>query len=238
MPTLLSLAVPLIYIFLLLGSLYTFSTLYRRRQTSKLLSLTPYFPTHTTRNVFLTLLHTEPRPPPSILMAALQERCCTNIQRIREIQTRKGPLNTLLQRGVVGDEIWQRLLRAEKDLENELKDCVAEANTLAPGNEKEGRPPWGAHIFQSANEIVNNRLVKAKLDEVRESLEPEKSRWEEKREKSRLELEGGLKQDHDPAPPSTASSDDAVMVENPDDSRPDTPSQGAGGKKNKKKNKK
>lgn len=102
--------------------------------------------------------------------------------RIREIQTRKGPLNTLLQRGVVGDEIWQRLLRAEQELEAELKDVVAEANALATG--------WGATIFQTANEIVVNRMTRAKIEEKRQTLGEEKLAWEKVREASRLELEG------------------------------------------------
>ena len=161
--TLTSLLVPITYLSILLGSLATFSTLYRRRQTNSKLSLQPYFPPHTARNVYLTLLHqTDTQPdlktvPNSVLCAALQERACEDMMRIREIQTRKGPLNTLLQRGVVGDEIWQRLLRAEQELEAELKDVVAEANALATG--------WGATIFQTANEIVVNRMTRAKIEE-------------------------------------------------------------------------
>jgi translocation protein SEC66 len=64
--------------------------------------------------------------PDSILRAALLARAQEDISRIIEIRTRKQALSTLLARGVVGDEIWQRLLRAEQELELEVKDVVQE----------------------------------------------------------------------------------------------------------------
>lgn len=36
----------------------------------------------------------------------------------------------LLQRGSVGDDLWQRFLRAEKEMEEEVKDVVAEVSLL------------------------------------------------------------------------------------------------------------
>ena len=42
------------------------------------------------------------------------------------VRTRKPALNTLLKKGCVGQEIWERLLRAEKELEAEVKDCAME----------------------------------------------------------------------------------------------------------------
>ena len=64
--------------------------------------------------------------PDSLLRAALLARATEDIHRILEIRSRKQALATLLQRGVVGDEIWQRLLRAERELEEEVKDVVQE----------------------------------------------------------------------------------------------------------------
>jgi hypothetical protein len=105
------------------------------------LSLAPYFPPHTQRNVYLSLLHLSddaganekaPKVPDSILRAALLARAQEDITRIIEIRTRKQALSTLLQRGVVGDEIWQRLLRAEQELELEVKDVVQEVWFLFP----------------------------------------------------------------------------------------------------------
>lgn len=36
----------------------------------------------------------------------------------------------LLQRGSVGDDLWQRFLRAEKEMEEEVKDVVSEVGLL------------------------------------------------------------------------------------------------------------
>jgi translocation protein SEC66 len=97
------------------------------------LSLAPYFPPHTQRNIYLSLLHHHAddnekaaKVPDSILRAALLARAQEDIPRIIEVRTRKQALSTLLQRGVVGDEIWQRVVRAEQELEAEVKDVVQE----------------------------------------------------------------------------------------------------------------
>ena len=130
----LSLLVPFVYLGILVSSLATFSSLYRRRKATKSLSLEPYFPPHTQRNIYLSLLHLPdtdekaPKVPDSLLRAALLARATEDIHRIIEIRTRKQALATLLQKGVVGDEIWQRLLRAEAEMEAELKDVVQEVS--------------------------------------------------------------------------------------------------------------
>lgn len=251
---LISLLLPISYLSILVASMGTFSYLYRRRQTLSKLRLAPYFPPHTTRNVYLSLLHLpdsekSTKVPDSVLRAALLSRAMTDIHRIMEIRTRKPALSTLLQRGVVGDEIYQRLLRAESELEAELKDVVAEANALAPG--------WGQSIFQSAGEMVQNKLLREKLDSIKETIPAEKKVWEETRESARRELEGDVvdQKTKEKALPTTAvpvtattpsaqprpatmgsSDEDTVMVETPGVDNA-TPS-GGGTAKRKKKNKK
>ena len=187
--------------------------------------------------------------PDSVLRAALLARACDDIRRIMEVRVRKPALAALLQRGVVGDEIFQRLQRAEQELELELKDVVAEANALSgsgpssPGN-------WGQYIFQSANEMVQNQSLREKLDGIKAGLPAEKERWEKQRETSRRELLGESVESA-PAPNSsqpslsrvaeqttlskaaTVSSDeDGVIVETP---TTELPAPGGGVGKNKKK---
>ena len=74
-------------------------------------------------------LEGETKVPDSILRAALLARAQEDITRIIEIRTRKQALSTLLQRGVIGDEIWQRLLRAEQEMEVEVKDVAMEVSS-------------------------------------------------------------------------------------------------------------
>lgn len=83
------------------------------------------------RNVYLSLLHLEPAEktpavPESLLRAALLRRAVEDIRRIIEIRSAKQALSTLLQRGSIGDDLWQRFLRAEKEMEDELRDVVME----------------------------------------------------------------------------------------------------------------
>ncbi|ETN37039.1 uncharacterized protein HMPREF1541_08028 [Cyphellophora europaea CBS 101466] len=247
-PSLVSLLIPITYLSILIGSMATFSYLYRRRQALKKMRLAPYFPAHTTRNVYLSLLHLpetteKSKVPDSVLRAALLSRACTDVQRILTIRSRKPALNTLLQRGVVGDEIWQRLLRAEQELEAELKDVVAEANALAAG--------WGQTIFQSASEMVQNQMLKEKLAGHRAGIDDEKKSWTEKKEGFRKELMGEEVAKTDVEVPVAAeearatteasekrvpkmgsSDEDGVLVETPETATNDMG--GGGGKKKKK----
>ena len=110
--------------------------------TAKSSSLEPWFEPHIQRDIYLSLLHLEPEPgqdkapavPDSILKAALLQRAKADIHRLLGIRNAKQALTTLLQRGSVGDDLWQRFLRAEKEIEAELRDVVEEvrpANSLS-----------------------------------------------------------------------------------------------------------
>ncbi len=130
----LSLAFPFVYLSILLGSLATFSYVYRQRKAVHAASLAPWFPPHLQRNIYLSLLHHEPdgssekaiKVPDSVLKAALLRRATEDIHRIIAVRNGKQALSTLLQKGCVGDELWQRFLRAEKEIEEELRDVVSE----------------------------------------------------------------------------------------------------------------
>lgn len=127
----LALSVPFVYLFILIGSLATFSSLYRARKVARASSLEPWFPSHLSKNIYLSLLHQEPesggaKVPESVLKAALLRRAMEDIKRIIEIRNTKQALAALLQKGSVGDDLWQRFLRAEKEIEEELRDVVTE----------------------------------------------------------------------------------------------------------------
>ncbi|TKX23674.1 translocation protein sec66 [Elsinoe australis] len=216
------LLIPIAYLTVLLGSLGTFSYLYRKRKAQKAASLEPWFPSHLQRNIYLSLLHIDPsdastgsektlsKVPESIIKAALMRRAVEDIHRIIQVRNAKPALQTLLQRGSVGEELWQRFLRAEQEIEEEVKDVVNEANALAPN--------WGQVIFQSANEIANNQLAKARMEELQAKVDEEREWWEARKKGIQ---EGFMKElDEEkasvPAPKSGVknnSDDDAVLVE-------------------------
>ncbi|KAK5112475.1 hypothetical protein LTR62_004232 [Meristemomyces frigidus] len=249
-----NLLLPTLYLIIVVGSLYTFSTLYRKSQLSKTARLEPWFPAHRQRDIYLSLLHLDPseessagddekklkRVPDSVLKAALMQRALEDIRRIVQLRSSKQALQTLLQRGSVGDELWQRFLRAEQEMEAEVKDVVNEANAFAPN--------WGQVIFQSANEMNQNLLIKDRMKELQDKLESEKAWWEKKKAgiQSNFLKEHGVEDD--------VKSEDtaAATVAKPVEKRPGssdeegilvdvdvpTQSQGAGGSTKKKKGKK
>ena len=147
------LAFPFIYLGILVGSLATFSSLYRRRKActspfaarsrniangasiAKAAHLAPWFSRHLSRDVYLSLRNTEPQAgepkvPDSVLKAALLRRATEDILRIVQIRNSKQALSTLLARGSIGDELWQRFLRAEKEIEEEVRDVVNEVRDI------------------------------------------------------------------------------------------------------------
>jgi translocation protein SEC66 len=64
--------------------------------------------------------------PDSVLKAALLRRAIEDLHRLVQIRSAKQACSQLLQRGSVGDDLWQRFQRAEKEMEEELRDVVTE----------------------------------------------------------------------------------------------------------------
>jgi len=220
------LLLPLCYVVVLGGTFVTFSTIYRKRKAMESANLAPWFPPHLQRNIYLSLLHMEPeegsekapKVPESVIRAALLRRAVEDIHRIIQIRTAKQACTTLLQRGSVGDDLWQRFERAEKEMEEELRDVVMEANALAPN--------WGQIIFQSANEIAANTALRERLDEIQAQQESEKEWWEKRRATIK---DGFMKELEDDTEKSKiASEDEPVLVET------NTPSATPSGSKKKK----
>lgn len=66
--------------------------------------------------------------PDSVLKAALLRRATEDINRVMVLRSQKQALAMLLQRGSVGDDLWQRFMRAEKEMEDEVRDVVSEVS--------------------------------------------------------------------------------------------------------------
>jgi translocation protein SEC66 len=181
--------------------------MYSQLLLAKASSLAPWFGPHLQRNIYLSLLHTESgtKIPESQLKAALLRRATEDIHRIVAIRQQKPALTQLLQRGSVGDELWQRFLRAEKEIEEELKDVVNEANGFQPG--------WGQIIFQTANEIANNQMARKRMEELQSQVDAEKEWWEKKKAITREEFMKELETEKPTASTSKGSDDDGVLVE-------------------------
>lgn len=209
------LALPFAYLLVLGGALMTFSTIYRKRKAAESANLAPWFGPNLQRNVYLSLLHMDPedgkekspRVPESVFKAALLRRAVEDIDRLIQIKSAKQACSSLLLRGSVGDDLWQRFQRAEKEMEEELRDVVTEANALAPN--------WGPTIFQSAHEIAANTKLRERLNEIEAQKNAEKQWWE----KRRGQISSEFMKELDDTVKGGVSEEDAVLVDTPSKSK-------------------
>ena len=120
---------PISYVAVLIGSLIAFSSLYRKRKGAKAASLEPWFPQHTARDLYLSLLHLEgdKAVPDTVLQAALMLRAKEDIKRAMTLAQSKNSLQALLQKGCVDDDLWTRFIRADGEIQEVscwLQACV------------------------------------------------------------------------------------------------------------------
>jgi hypothetical protein len=181
------LLLPTAYLIILIGSLYSFSSVYRQRQLARASKLEPWFPQHVTRNIYLSLLHLDPeassagngesekklsKVPDSVLKAALLKRAVEDIQRIVQLRQAKPALQTLLQRGSVGDELWQRFQRAEQEMELEVKDVVNEVCLTDRGPfHQSTRKKYNANFFTNTGQRIHPQLGPSNLP-IRQRNQP------------------------------------------------------------------
>jgi translocation protein SEC66 len=132
------------------------------RPTSRFLlakQVEPYFPRHAERDTYVTLLQrADPPASDALLKASLVRRAIADVQRILRIREDKPALQNLLQKGSIGDDLWNSLLAAEKELEAEIVEVHAEANSFVEG--------WGQVLFQTASEMVANEKTRAIAEQI------------------------------------------------------------------------
>ncbi|SGY75098.1 BQ5605_C005g03400 [Microbotryum silenes-dioicae] len=155
-----SIFVPISYLVFLFGSLAVFSRFYRKAQSKKVVEKS-WFPQHKSRDIYVSLLSLDPAPPRPILIAALLRRAMDDVKLIWTIRDSKQALQTLLTKGQIGDELWERFQEAEKELEAEIVEVVQEANTFQDG--------YGQQIFGLASEMVGHEKFKEAYDKIAEN---------------------------------------------------------------------
>ncbi|KAI0256773.1 Pre protein translocase subunit Sec66-domain-containing protein [Lactifluus subvellereus] len=152
-----SVLVPVFYVLVVFGGLFTFGHFYRKRNANK--PIEPYFPRHHERDTYVTLLQrTDPPASDALLKAALVRRAVADVQRILRLRDDKQALQNLLQKGSVGDDLWNSFLAAEKELEAEIVEVHAEANSFVEG--------WGQVLFQTASEMLANEKTRAIAEQI------------------------------------------------------------------------
>ncbi|KAK4048739.1 Translocation protein S66 [Microbotryomycetes sp. JL221] len=163
-----SVLVPLSYLVFLFGSLAVFSRFYRKRQHDSSKVVESWFPKHKSRDLYISLLSMEPPPARPVLIAALLRRAMDDVRMIWDVRDSKQALQTMLQKGQVGDELWERFTRAEKELEAEIVEVVGEANTFQEG--------YGQQLFGLASEMVTHERIKQTYNKIAARRQEEAAR--------------------------------------------------------------
>ncbi|SCZ97381.1 BZ3500_MvSof-1268-A1-R1_Chr4-2g07176 [Microbotryum saponariae] len=127
-----------------------------------------WFPQHKSRDIYVSLLSLDPAPPRPILIAALLRRAMDDVKLIWTIRDSKQALQTLLTKGQIGDDLWERFQEAEKELEAEIVEVVQEANTFQEG--------YGQQIFGLASEMVGHEKFKEAYDKIAENRKIEEAK--------------------------------------------------------------
>ena len=94
-----------------------------------------------------------------------------------------------------------------------------QANALVPG--------WGQIIFQSANEIAANKVLRDRLEEIEAQTDKDKEWWEKRRTNIKSDFMKELEAESEQAQAKAGSEDEAVLVDT------DTPSATPSGASNK-----
>lgn len=175
-----SVFVPIIYLAVLLGGLSTFSVIYRRRKPAPVSQLDEWFPTNTARDVYFSIQAQE-GVPSGLVKSALLLRAVEDIKRLQKIQVKKTALNTLMQKGGAGDDLWRRFLQLEEEMKAEVMDVVAEAQALQEG--------WQQIIFATANEIYHNDQSRQILSKIMPMTAQVKAEFEQAKDVRERQLE-------------------------------------------------
>ncbi|CAG8532258.1 1352_t:CDS:2 [Cetraspora pellucida] len=119
----------------------------------------PWFPEHTTKDAYISLLQQKSPPATELqLKAALLRRAMTDVDRMIKLSEDRFALVSLVQKGLVGEELWNSFLKAEQELQQDLMDVTAEADTF--------KEDWGQTILQTANQM---ELLKMDEDQKKKS---------------------------------------------------------------------
>jgi len=82
----------------------------------------------------------------------------TDVSRVLKLREDKPALQNLLQKGSIGDDLWNSLLQAEEEMGTEITEVVAEANSFVES--------WGGLIFQTAGEMIANEKIRAVYEDT------------------------------------------------------------------------
>ncbi|KAF0415735.1 Sec62/63 complex, subunit Sec66 [Gigaspora margarita] len=156
-----------------------FSFIWRRRKTATI-KYEPWFPEHTTRDIYVSLLQEKSPPPTELqLKSALLRRAMTDVERMLKLGEDRPALVSLVQKGLVGEDLWNSFLKAEQELQQDIMEVTAEADTF--------KEDWGQTILHTANQMVQHERHKNIREDIRELKEKEEKEFKKREEREKAE---------------------------------------------------
>lgn len=106
--------------------------------TSLIGKVEDWFPSHPEREKYESLVRAyddkgDDEASVKPLQIALMHRAMTNIRRAWELQEERRSMSKLMQMGAINETLWDKLQRAEHDLQIEIYDVEAEAESYIEG---------------------------------------------------------------------------------------------------------
>ncbi|KAL2912971.1 Translocation protein S66 [Polyrhizophydium stewartii] len=147
-----SLWLPLVYVTSLAVLFALFARYNKGRQLQHNQS-SSYFPLHTAKYEYEELAEQfSPEDPfgQMVLISSLMKRAVEDVRRVLKIREEKPPLQQMVRDGIVGEELFDRIVRAEQELEAELQMVMEDAEMYREG--------WGKTIFQEASQIAQQQI--------------------------------------------------------------------------------
>lgn len=163
--------------------LVIFKLAYNRYQRQKQAAKKKWYPVHPEKEAYEALI-TNGEENEEVLRKALLRRAMTDIKRVWELQEEKEALHKLTRSGAIPESMWNSYKDADHDMQLEIYDLQAEAETFKPG--------WSQLILKEAAQLVQRERELHMLREQinRENLiraaDPNRSAQEKKAQKKEL----------------------------------------------------
>ena len=163
--------------------LVIFKLAYNRYQRQKQLEKKKWYPVHPEKDAYEELV-AKGEENEEILRKALLRRAMTDVRRVWELQEEKEALHKLTRSGSIPESMLNSYKDADHDMQLEIYDLQAEAETFKPG--------WSQSILKEAAQLVQRerelQALRARINEETQMrlADPNRSAQEKKTDKKNL----------------------------------------------------
>lgn len=163
--------------------LVIFKLVYDRYRARSRAARKKWFPSHPEKEAYEALLNDDSATEEA-LRKALLRRAMSDIKRIWQLQEEKDSLYKLMRSGSVPESLWANYKDADQEMQLEIYDLQAEAETFKPG--------WSQGILKEAAQLVQKerelQALKQRIEQEERAAaaDPGKSEKEKKAAMAKL----------------------------------------------------